>query len=166
MRASERSDLILGIVTMAFAGLALFVMIPLGVDNPGQINVMALGPSFWPMIISIFISLMGLLVAGQAYRRHRVLETQDGKAVEPSNFDIGRWIGALVLLAGYYLLFDILGMPVTSALALLTFMLLGGERRPLLIVGIALILPIVLYLFFRYVANVAIPTGIFGDWGS
>ena len=36
---------------------------------------------------------------------------------------------ALVLLAGYYLLLDILGMVVTSALALLTFMLLGGERR-------------------------------------
>ena len=77
-----------------------------------------------------------------------------------------RWIGALVLLAGYYLLLDILGMVVTSALALLTFMLLGGERRPVLIVAITVILPVALFLFFRYVANVSIPMGIFGDWIS
>jgi hypothetical protein len=45
-------------------------------------------------------------------------------------------------------------------------MLLGGERRPVLIVAITVILPVALFLFFRYVANVSIPMGIFGDWIS
>ncbi len=164
MRAAERSDLILGGVTIAFACLALFVVIPAGVENPGQINVMALGPSFWPSVIAVFICSMGILVALQAYRSHR--NRKSSEADEPANFAPTRWIGALVLLAGYYLLLDILGMVVTSALALLTFMLLGGERRPVLIVAITVILPVALFLFFRYVANVSIPMGIFGDWIS
>ena len=164
MRAAERSDLILGGVTIAFACLALFVVIPTGVENPGQINVMALGPSFWPSVIAVFICSMGILVALQAYRSHR--NRKSSEADEPANFAPTRWIGALVLLAGYYLLLDILGMVVTSALALLTLMLLGGERRPVLIVAITVILPVALFLFFRYVANVSIPMGIFGDWIS
>ena len=164
MRAAERSDLILGGVTIAFACLALFVVIPTGVENPGQINVMALGPSFWPSVIAIFICSMGILVALQSYRSHR--NRKSSEADGPANFAPARWIGALGLLAGYYLLLDILGMVVTSALALLTFMLLGGERRPVLIVAITVILPVALFLFFRYVANVSIPMGIFGDWIS
>jgi len=164
MRAAERSDLILGGVTIAFACLALFVVIPTGVENPGQINVMALGPSFWPSVIAVFICSMGILVALQSYRSHR--NRKSSEADGPANFAPARWIGALVLLAGYYLLLDILGMVVTSALALLTFMLLGGERRPVLIVAITVILPVALFLFFRYVANVSIPMGIFGDWIS
>ena len=164
MRAAERSDLILGGVTIAFACLALFVVIPTGGENPGQINMMALGPSFWPSVIAIFICSMGILVALQSYRSHR--NRKSSEADGPANFAPARWIGALVLLAGYYLLLDILGMVVTSALALLTFMLLGGERRPVLIVAITVILPVALFLFFRYVANVSIPMGIFGDWIS
>ena len=110
------------------------------------------------------IPAMGILVALQSYRSHR--NRKSSEADGPANFAPARWIGALVLLAGYYLLLDILGMVVTSALALLTFMLLGGERRPVLIVAITVILPVALFLFFRYVANVSIPMGIFGDWIS
>ena len=164
MRAADRSDLILGGITIAFSCLTLFVIIPSGVQNPGQINVMALGPAFWPSVIAIFVFLMGIFVVVQAYRSHGSREStkEDGLA----NFAPVRWVSALVLLAGYYLLLDILGMVVTSALALLTFMLLGGERRAILIVAITVVLPVALFLFFRYAANVAIPMGIFSDWVS
>jgi len=166
VRADERNDLILSAVTVGFALLVMFAVIPLGVEDPGTINVLALGPSFWPFIIALFICLMGLIVGAQAYRRFRAggdprLGTGGGQ-----QFALTRWIGALVLLAGYYALIGVLGMVVASILTLLLFMLLGGERRPVLIAAISLVLPIALYLFFRYVANVAIPMGIFGDWVS
>lgn len=163
MRADERNDLILSGVTVAFALLVMFVVIPLGVEDPGKINVLALGPSFWPFIIALFICLMGLIVGVQAFRRYRA-GGNPRMAAGGQRFALARWAGALVLLAGYYVLLGLLGMVVTSILALLLFMLLGGERRPALIAAISLILPITLYLFFRYVANVAIPMGIFGDW--
>ncbi len=166
MRADERNDLILSGVTVAFALLVMFVVIPLGVEDPGTINVLALGPSFWPFIIASFICLMGLILGGQAYRRFRADGNRLTAGGDGQQFALARWFGALVLLAGYYLLLGLLGMVVTSVLVLLLFMLLGGERRPVLIASISLILPIALYLFFRYVANVAIPMGIFGDWVS
>lgn len=164
MRAAERNDLILAAVTVAFALLAMFVLIPKGVEDPGQINVMALGPSFWPFVISLFICLMGLLVGGQALHRYRQANAAPSETTE--GFALLRWVGALALLAGYYLLLDWLGMVVTSVLALFAFTILGGERRAWLIALISLVLPIALFLFFRYVANVAIPMGIFGDWIS
>ncbi len=166
MRADERNDLILSAVTVGFAVLVMFVVIPLGVEDPGRIDVLALGPSFWPFIIALFICLMGLIVGVQAYRRFRAGGDPRMGIGGGQQFALARWIGALVLLAGYYALLGVLGMVVASILTLLLFMLLGGERRPVLIGAISLILPIALYLFFRYVANVAIPMGIFGDWVS
>ena len=37
---------------------------------------------------------------------------------------------------------------------------LAGERRPLIIIANALIIPIILYLFFYKIAGIPIPLGI------
>lgn len=172
MHSADLRDLIVGGVTIAFACIVMIVLIPFGVENPGKINVLALGPAFWPFVVAIFLFAMGLLIGGQAIRRARLHgnatagsdEDQATAASELSDFTAGRWAGALVLLAAYYLLLNVLGMVVTSALALVSFMVLGGERRPVLVAALAIGLPLVLFLFFRYVANVVIPLGIFGSW--
>ena len=168
MGAEERGDLIVGGVTAAFACLVMFVFIPLGVEDPGRIDVLALGPAFWPFVVALFLFAMGALIAVQAWRRSR--EDRGSGAVgmaaatAVSNFALGRWIGAVALMAAYYLLLAPLGMVATSALAMLAFMLLGGERRPAVVGALAVGIPLALFLFFRYVANVVIPLGVFGDW--
>ena len=172
MRPEDISDLFVAGVILAFACLALLVLIPTGIEDPGSIDVLALGPSFWPSVICAFLGLMGLIVGLQALRRVRAAragavsgqdDQRDPEALEAeaSGFSPVRWLAALALLAAYYFGLDRLGMVLTSMLALCLFMVLGGERRPAVVLALSLGVPLALFLFFRYVANVFIPLGVF-----
>ena len=68
------------------------------------------------------------------------------------------------MLAAYYAGLDRLGMVLTSMLALGLFMILGGERRPAVVILLSVSLPLALFVFFRFVANVFIPLGVFEGW--
>ena len=99
MRAADRGDLIVGGVTAGFACVVMFVMIPLGIEDPGRIDVLALGPAFWPFVIALFLFAMGALIGAQAWRRSRLdrpadIAAGDGAAAV-SDFALGRWIGAV-----------------------------------------------------------------------
>jgi hypothetical protein len=160
MSPAVRGDLAVAVVTIAFALLALLFLVPVGVHDPGNINVMALGPAFWPTIISAFLLVMGVLIVVQAWLRARALSSEDDVARPGAGFALWRWVGSLVLLGAYFLALDWLGMVLASIIVLILFMLLGGERRPVLIVVLSLALPLLLFAFFRYVANVVIPLGV------
>ncbi len=172
MRAADFSDLTVGGATIAFACLALFVLVPLGVEDPGAIDILALGPAFWPSIVSTFMLLMGAVVGAQALRRlraGRAAAETDGEdrrslATALSEYALGRWLGALVLLAAFYALLEPLGMILASMLAMVALMVLGGERRPALLAILPIGLPFALFLFFRYAANVVIPLGVLDPW--
>jgi putative tricarboxylic transport membrane protein len=162
MYTEDVTDFIVAGVTIVFGALMLFVLIPVGIDDPGAVDVLALGPSFWPSIISGFLLLIGVIVAVQTYRRARLRRGADDSTGE--GFVAARWFGSLVLLAGVYVGLDPLGMVLTCTIALVLFMLLGGERRPMILIGISLVLPLALFTFFRYVANVFIPLGVLEPW--
>ncbi len=162
MRNEDVTDLVVGALTIVFACVSLFLLIPLGVEDPGSIDVIALGPSFWPSIVSGMLLLMGTIISVQAYRRSRATHGDEEEA--GPGFATARWLGSLVLLAALYAGLHSLGMVLTSIAALVLFMLLGGERRPLVIIAISLVLPLALYGFFRYAANVVIPLGVLEPW--
>ena len=172
MRVADFSDLATGAVTIVFALLTLFVLIPVGVEDPGSINVLALGPSFWPSIIAVFMLMMGVILGIQGIRRHLANLVRAGGngddqrtlATAVSEYAFGRWLGSLVLLAVFYFLLDPLGMILASVFAMVALMLLGSERRPMILGFIAVGLPFALFLFFRYVANVSIPLGLLEPW--
>ena len=178
MRLEDITDLAVSGVVIAFACLVLFVLIPAGIDDPGSIDVMALGPAFWPSVVCAFLGAMGLIVGVQALRRMRAArsgtvsgqgdsggpDAAEAAEIEAAGFSPTRWLGALALLAAYYAGLDRLGMVLTSMLALGLFMILGGERRPVVMVLLSVILPLALYVFFRFVANVFIPLGVFEGW--
>ena len=172
MRPREITNLVVAGVIVVFACIMLFVLIPAGIEHPGSIDVLALGPAFWPSVICVFLGLMGLVVGVQALRRARA--ARGGIVAGPDNpgdpgaaeaeaagFAPARWLAALALLAAYYHGLDSLGMVLTSMLALGLFMILGGERRPAVVLVLSLGVPLALFLFFRYVANVFIPLGVF-----
>ena len=178
MRPEDITDLAVSGVVIAFACLVLFVLIPSGIDDPGSIDVLALGPAFWPSVISVFLGVMGLVVGVQVLRRSRAVQGASGLArdgeggpddrgvsdAEASGFSPMRWLGALALLAAYYAGLDRLGMVLTSMLVLGLFMILGGERRPAVVILLSVSLPLALFVFFRFVANVFIPLGVFEGW--
>lgn len=175
MRAVDITDLVVSGVIVTFSCLALFVLIPIGIEAPGSIDVLALGPSFWPSVICVFLGAMGLIVGVQALRRARSArsgvtpvedeqEVLDAAEAAEAGFAPGRWLAALALLAAYYLGLDSLGMVLASMLALGLFMVLGGERRPAVVLVLAVGVPLALFVFFRFVANVFIPLGVFEGW--
>lgn len=174
-----RMDLILGAILCALTLFLYFVLIPVGVDAPDVIQNPALSPRLWPEIIVIGLGLMSVLMLvksavklrrGLAEEPHEldIVEQarEGGGDVDPSMEWQGRpgliktLIGVALLFALYGLL-QLLGLVVASVIATVVFAILYGDRRWYLIVPIAILLPLILFAFFEYVASVPIPMGIF-----
>ena len=52
MRGWLNQDAITGALYLALGLLVVFVLIPLGVDEPGNVEFAALAPAYWPRIIA------------------------------------------------------------------------------------------------------------------
>lgn len=145
---------------VALLGLLIFtVLIPWGIDQPGNVEHTALAPDFWPQIIAVIMMVLGVL---QAIRPAPDDEDEDGGE------DSGRWLHrlpglavALGALFGFYALIPSLGMVVPGAALIFVLMAFGGERRWLLAAAVAAGVPLLLYAFFVHVAGIPIPLGVF-----
>lgn len=161
-------DLILGCFLLGL-GVALQVyIIPEGVVVPRSVKSIALSPDLWPRVVAGLFILLGGIILAQLFVRHGREREGDGSgSKEGEDRTIARSFGgtyvagAAISLFAYYGLIRFLGIPVASALAILLFCLLYGERRYPIIIAIAVIVPTTLYLFFEIVARVPIPMGIF-----
>lgn len=174
--ANREIGLGLTIVVLSLAGL--FIAIPLGVDAPEDIEVRPLAPDFWPFIVLVFAGLAGAVVTLEGLvGRKRPPHAQDTGTTEEARPDaepaeqnrpageaamrVAAAIGALFLL---YFALPYTGI-VAGCMLLLLFMLrFSGERRWHIILAITIVLPLLLYFFFVYVANVPMPMGVFEDF--
>jgi hypothetical protein len=146
-------------------GFSLFVFcgIPAWVETPPHVRIAAVSPTFWPRIVSIFLALMGFLLAFGGMRRRSLsgLETTPCNAESaPRQRNITPLVTLSVFLA-YYLLIDVLGMVLSSVLAMLVMARHYGERNWPVLAFVALALPLTLYAFFVWVAKVPLPLGLF-----
>ena len=147
-------------VGVALLGLLILaVLIPWGIDKPGNVEHTALAPDFWPQIIAVMMMALG---AVQAVRPTPDDDDEDGGE------DSGHWLHrlpglavALGALFGFYVLIPSLGMVVPGAAVIFGLMVFGGERRWLLAAVVALGVPVLLYGFFVHVAGIPIPLGLF-----
>ena len=166
-----------GIGVLVLGLLVFFVLIPRGVDQPGNVEHAALAPDFWPRIIAVVIALMGLLLAV------RPAQEDDGEkgvsesgAGESSGIGEGSGGGEAVVhwpqrlpglavtlgaLFAFYFLIPFLGMVASGAALIFGLMVYAGERRWPRVAAIAVGVPVALYLFFVYVASIPIPLGVF-----
>ena len=148
---------------VALLGLLIFtVLIPWGIDQPGNVEHMALAPDFWPQIIAVIMMVLGVLQA------IRPAPDDDDDDDEDTGEDSGRWLHrvpglavALGALFGFYVLIPTLGMVVPGMAVILGLMAFGGERRWLLAAAVAAGVPLLLYVFFVHVAGIPIPLGVF-----
>lgn len=147
-------------VGVALLGLVIFaVLIPWGIDQPGNVEHTALAPDFWPRIIAVAMMALGALLA---VRPGPDDDDEDGGE------DSGRWLHRLPGLAavlgalfGFHVLIPSLGMVVPGVAVIFGLMVLGGERRWLLAALVAAGVPVLLYAFFVHVAGIPIPLGVF-----
>ena len=144
---------IIGLGVVALGLLLFFVIIPIGVVEPSNVSHLALAPQFWPKIISIMIGAMGVIL---------VMRAKPGEPV--SRQWLGRLPGLIVALGalfGFYFLIPPLGMVVPGMALIFGLMWYAGERNLIRSILIACAVPILLYCFFVYIANIPIPLGVF-----
>lgn len=157
MKATTNREIILGLSIVVLALLALFIVIPAGVDPPSNMSLLALAPDFWPNVVMIFMALIGVIITLQGYVKQPRASSDESRSVL-------RAMVAIAMLFVYYGLLQQLGFVAASMLTMLAFALLVGEWRLYYVVPLALLLPILLYYFFTHVAIVSIPLGVFEDW--
>ena len=174
MTRTQLRDLVLGLLILVTALVGLFIIIPKGIMSPGQVDIRALSPSFWPSIVMGGLALAGatILIQGLLAKRDpdRPLLSCPKSDNEPDDDSLPPGIAALKVgtailgLFVYFWLIQTIGYIVASSLAVIAYTLLGGERRIGLIAMIAVVLPVLLYYFFTYVASIPIPLGYFETW--
>lgn len=173
MLTSKTRDLIAGVLFCAVGLLSLFFLIPIGVDVPQSVKMAALSPDFWPTIISVaaVVSAAALIIESWLLKQpsmdDSLPEDEEGGAEVADEYTPGlaalRALILIVALFGFYLSLPTAGMVVASIVLIAAMMLYFGEKMFLLIGVLAVSVPILLYLFFRFVANVPIPLGVFGS---
>ncbi|MBN3563128.1 tripartite tricarboxylate transporter TctB family protein [Aliamphritea spongicola] len=167
-----KKDIGIGLAGITLALSGIFYLIPRFIVVPQQLDSLALSPAFWPNIIMgilLFTSTVILFQGLVARRRQRCSPTKKTDSLSTESTDTYPLDGprTIVLCAAvgiffcYYWLIDHIGILLSSVLALLALMGLGGERRLKVLLPLAIILPVVLYYFFTRVAHVYLPQGIF-----
>ena len=162
-----RSDLLFGLSVLALSALLFFVVIPVGVDSPGEVRILALAPSFWPNVIDGFMGVIAIVIIGRACTQlmnksgvpHE--EESSEAAALPLKVAALRVISCFALCVLYYVLLEQLGFIAASIVIIGALSALAGEFRWYIVVPVALLLPTGLYLFFTRVAAVHLPLGLF-----
>ena len=161
-----KEHIVLGLILLVVSLVGMFVLIPNGVDSPGEVEFRALSPSFWPSIVIAVVGLCGATIFVQGFLRRNESAEQaealaDDDEDEVQNVIWNKYIITIIVLFAFYYSIQYIGLPLAAMIVLPFFIIFGGERKVLNYLPIALILPTVLYLFFVYVASVPIPLGLF-----
>ncbi|SLN21036.1 Tripartite tricarboxylate transporter TctB family protein [Falsiruegeria litorea R37] len=150
---SKSSDIIAGAVFLTLGLLLIFVLIPVGVDEPRKVPFAAASPSYYPKLIGYVIALIGAAILVLGVRR----SSDDAPSVGLAPY--AKVPVAMGIMAVFYLLLPVLGFIVGAMLSLCALMMLAGERSPKVLVLVSILLPLGLYLFFAKVAGIPIPSG-------
>ena len=148
---------LVGAAVVGIGVLALFVLIPVGIVSPSDVPALALAPEFWPLVIASIFTLMGILMTIAPGSTDQ--ETAEELRLIPSR--LPRLSGFLAVLFAFYFSVPYLGMVLPAMVIIVGLCWFTGERRWLLLTSIAVGIPVVLVLFFQFVANMPIPLGMF-----
>jgi len=150
-----KKDILAASVFVFFGLLLILLLIPRGVVEPGNVELAILSPSYYPKIISYILILIGLGIFIKNFPNGFFEESE--KIEKKYLFRI-LIIFITILTIVFFL--PTFGIPLTSGIALLFLLLLGGERKPIIIFLVSTLVPLLIYLFFTKVAQIPIPNGL------
>ncbi len=168
MNADKRRDIAAALTFLALGLFALLYLIPRGIDVPSTVKIAALSPDFWPRLITYGAITAAIFLLIETLTMQSVGADEED-AEEAAQYQLATLPGILrilvlvVALFAFYASLTTLGVVAASVLLLFAMMLFFGERKFWLVVVLSFGVPMLLYLFFRYVASVPIPLGIFGN---
>lgn len=169
MLSSKAKSVLAGVFFGVLALAAIFFLIPTGVRVPGGVKIAALSPDFWPTIIAWAAVFASAALILEATLLSSPSDDVDEDFEEQAKYDLATLPAALrtiVLTAAlfvFYFTLSVGGMVAASIVLIAAMMLFFGERKYLLVIILSAFVPIALYIFFRFVANVPIPLGVFGS---
>ncbi len=160
----SRKDVLFGLGTVVATILFAAIVVPAGIVSPASVKALPLSPTFLPYVLSGLIGVFALICGIQA-----LVGSGVPKEINEEEFVLRRkWpLGLLVaIVAGlaYYLLPEMIGMLPAAMLVTGFLVWFGGERGILVAVGVAIVLPLLVYLFFTKIAEVPLPQGMFEGW--
>ncbi len=164
MTKNTNTDFILDLIIIALALIGTFFFIPKGVVLPDDIETRALSPDFWPLTIMILLGVAGIALTIQSRYGKAAADDEAELVMRPLGEGLIRVAMVILWLIGMYYAIPHIGMPIACALTFAAMTLFAGERRLKYILPITVLLPLLLYLFFVYVANVPLPVGVFEAW--
>jgi uncharacterized membrane protein len=173
---NAKRDIWIGGATISIAALGYFVVIPLGVDVPKSVTILALSPNFWPNIIMGMLAACGLvvLIQGNLAKRDAApatsladMASQDAAAEKVGEVvhygtqgQFLRVSSAFIGLFAFYFLSPYIGVVVGSMILVLASTRTLGVRSWAKSITLAVLLPGLLYFFFTLVAQIPIPLGL------
>ena len=142
-------------VVLLAAAVYLFV-VALGFRQVGPSD--QVGPGFWPQVLCVGIGIGALVRLGQKLRS-RERRVMGNAASEAGELRMPRVALGIALVVGYVVGMLFLGYILATALFLITFIYLGGQRKWYVIpLGIASSL-LFAYVFLK-VVYIALPSGV------
>ena len=146
----------------ALVGLAL-VLIGAGLFvNAQDIHVspavVLLGPRLFPMIVAIALVVLGVLTILAALFGSREGTTAEGEPHAPEN----DWPSFLTALSGpvlFLITVEFLGFAVATALLFAAVARAFGSRRPILDLGIGILIGLIILVVFSYGLGLMLPMG-------
>ncbi len=177
MMENLNRDILIGGATITIAGVGFFVVIPIGIDVPSSVKILALSPDFWPRIIMVMMAVCGLVVLAQGILASRNddgalhPETNDDTVPVVTNsvvhFDSrGQFVRVTAALAGlfaFYFVVPYVGLVVGAMIIIVLSTRHLGVKSWLRSGLLAVIMPVALYFFFTEVAQIPIPLGLFEE---
>ena len=156
--AASRSLLLNIVPEVVLLVAAVYLFVAAGnfrqVGNPDQLS-----PGFWPQVLCVGIVIGTLVRIGQKFRaRKRPIE---GGAVAEADEDMRMQRVALgiTLVIGYIVGMLFLGYILATALFLIAFIYLGGQRK-WYVIPLGLVSSVVFAYVFLKVVYIALPSGI------
>lgn len=154
-----------GVMVTVLFGIVLFVMIPIYVPRPSFIPGFAPPPDMWPRVVSLLGMVLGLLLLGLSLSKKTEAIADPDAASEirgdtPLGTLLARFGLTVLAFAVFVIAVGLLGFLLASILLLGTVLVLTGYwRHKGISVGVAVVLPLLLYLFFSSALNTRFPAG-------
>ena len=168
MRKDSKSDIFLAIALLGIVALIYWVIIPTQISVPATIQSTYLSPAFSPRVFSLYLGVMAavlLVISIIDWRKSTSTAAQQHtgdsgmkvkSAVKEQLLVFGIWVVCVIYICSIYFV----GIIIPSALLLGVLMVFFGQKRPVVVVSILIVAPLILYLFFHDLANVSFPQGI------
>lgn len=139
----------MALLAVAFWGLATFSQ---------DINPVDPGPAAYPRVVSLLLLAFAAAQILLSWRRRRPADEDTGEAAQATARTAYRYsLGTLALSILYVAVFDKASYLLTTTGFLLALMLLGGVRRWVILLGVALLYSLSTYYVFGEILMVQLP---------